>query len=530
MEAWDVVVIGSGVAALRAAIAASDGNATVTILSSQAISSSSDSTINCGFSIPMSEPNHSMFTSDTIRVGSELCEADVLTSTSSTAVEHLAELERWGLNLRREGNGLPHLGKLPGQSAPRTASTGDSTVEEMLLILQEQTMKRRIPHRGDVEILDIVLTEGGSRGLIAMDIQSGELFAIQSKAIILADSGFEGAWNGDGVGMGTSAGLALQCALPLVDLEFTSMHPLTVSEIGLHISLDVLGAGAIVTGNDGTALSTEEGPDSLARAIVAAGGATLDLTPISTTDRPWFEKTFSSLLTRSGIDGSVELIPIMPMVTATIGGIPISSNGQVINQDWSTQILGLFAAGDSACSGLHGASINSGDRILSSITSGAIAGATAADYAATSKFSKSNIISMALSQAHHAHDETLSSAGEGGVSPGIILQSLSTTMQTHMGSERNAKGLESAAAAIQELSSVKINISDRNPVMNTEMVALIRTQRLLSVASAAVSSAIARKESRGSHIRTDFPDLDSKQTHHTLVHQDGRTESLSLRN
>ena len=119
-------------------------------------------------------------------------------------MNHLAELERWGLNLRRDRNGAPHLGQLPGQSNPRTASTGDSTLREIRSILEEQCIKRNIPRRGDVEILDIVIKDGKANGLIALDIQSGEICGIQSKSILLAGAGFQSAWNGDGVEMGLS--------------------------------------------------------------------------------------------------------------------------------------------------------------------------------------------------------------------------------------------------------------------------------------------------------------------------------------
>ena len=111
-------------------------------------------------------------------------------------------------------------------------------------------MKRNIPRRGDVEILNIVLNGNRASGLIALDIQSGEIFGIQAKSILLAGSGFQSAWNGDGIAMGTAASLALRSGIALADLEFASMHPLTVAETSLSLPLDVLGAGGIVLGMD----------------------------------------------------------------------------------------------------------------------------------------------------------------------------------------------------------------------------------------------------------------------------------------
>ena len=195
---------------MRAAIAASDAGATVTLLSSSQPSSFNDDAIICGLASSAGETNSAGHAADTHRVGADLCEGDIVTSTTGSAVGHLAQLEKWGLNLRRDRNGSPHLGQLPGQSNPRTAGTGDSTLREVRSILEEQCIKRNIPRRGDIEILDIVMKNGTANGLIALDVQSGEIFSIQSKALILADAGFQSAWTGDSRAMGVSSALALR--------------------------------------------------------------------------------------------------------------------------------------------------------------------------------------------------------------------------------------------------------------------------------------------------------------------------------
>tara|TARA_B100000749_G_scaffold279439_1_gene272201 strand:- start:237 stop:1829 length:1593 start_codon:yes stop_codon:yes gene_type:complete len=529
MQAWDVIIVGGSVAGLRAAIAASDEGATVTVLSSASPSSFTDDTMSCGLATSSGEVDSSTHAADTKRVGADLCEDDVVAASTNSAVDHLGELERWGLNLRRDRNGAPHLGQLPGQTNPRTASTGDSTLREVRSILEEQCIKRNIPRRGDVEVLDIVMKGGRANGLIALDVQSGEMFSIQSKSILLAGSGFQSAWNGDGIAMGTSAHLALRSGIPLADLEFTSMHPLTVVETGLCLPLDLLGAGGIVIGSDGQPMATDDGPDALAQTIISAGGASLNLTGISRTDSPWFAGVAESLMSRCGIDCTRESIPLMPIAGPTIGGIPTDASGNVINGSWNTVLSGLFAAGDAACSGLHGAALNSGDHLLGALASGATAGTSAAEHASNSKHSASSEISIALSEAHHLYDSILTAVDSGGASSGTIQSSLAMTMRAHMGPERNAAGLSTAAAAIQELQQTKLSITDSSPVMNTEMVSMLRTQGLLSVASAAVSAAMAREESRGTHVRTDHPDTDANQAKHSLSGNDGRVTSLTLR-
>ncbi len=528
MQAWDVVVVGNDVAALRAAIAASDAGASVTVLCSRAPSSKSHS--ECGIAASLGESSHSAHAEETILVGDGLCDSEVVHSVATSAPHHLAELERWGVVLRRDGNGLPHLGQLPGQSTPRTANTGDSTARELLQILEEQCIKRRIPRRGDVEVFDLVMTENGIRGLIAMDIQTGSIFGIQSKAVILAGSGFESAWNGDGVGMGVAASLALRSDLPLANLEFTAMHPLTVADTDLHLPLDLLGAGAVVIGQDGSEMTSDDGSDALARAIVDAGGASLDMTGIPRSAKSWYAGTFDMLSSRCGIDASTENIPLMPAVVFTIGGIPVDASGNVVNNDWDSPVDGLFATGDAACSGMHGASASSGNRMLDAIAGGALTGKTAANHAKSTNFSGSSAISTALSEAHHMHDEILSKAGNGGTSVGALMGALTQTMQTHVGINRDAAGLSSAADSIRELRALEFGIQDSSTMMNTEYIAMRQTQGLLAIAEAVVASADARKESRGSHLRTDHPDANKKLTHYTLVDGDGTVSRLPCRN
>ena len=158
-----------------------------------------------GIASSTGESNFAEHAADTHRVGADLCEGDIVSSATGSAVSHLAQLEQWGLNLRRDRNGGPYLGQLPGQSNPRTAGTGDSTLREVRSILEEQCIKRNIPRRGDIEILNIVMKNNSVKGLTALDVQTGEIFAIQSKALILADGGFQSAWNGDSSAMGSSS-------------------------------------------------------------------------------------------------------------------------------------------------------------------------------------------------------------------------------------------------------------------------------------------------------------------------------------
>ena len=121
-----------------------------------------------------------------------------------------------------------------------------------------------------------------------------------------------------------------------------------------------------------------------------------------------------------------------------------------------------------------------------------------------------------LTEAHHFHDSILADAGSEGVSPGHVQSQLSSTMQAHMGHGRSAGGLGKALSTIEELSETNMVISDSSPVMNTELVTMLRTKGLVRVARSAVRAATERTESRGSHTRTDFPEVDDEQLYHSL--------------
>ena len=136
----------------------------------------------------------------------------------SKAVSIVAELERWGLIFRRDDEGLPHRSSAPGHSKARLTGTGDSTVREITRILEEQTIKRKITRRFDCQVLSIVSDNQQVRGLIYVDIISGEINSIQAKSIILATEGYEGLWQTPGEGSGTGQTLAIRSDIPLQEL------------------------------------------------------------------------------------------------------------------------------------------------------------------------------------------------------------------------------------------------------------------------------------------------------------------------
>jgi len=525
MEAWDVVVVGSGPAALRAAIAASEAGVTTTVLCPGGPSSGGTGA-DAGLAASMNEPSSAAHAADTTAAGAGLSEPGIVAMRTGAAVDHLAELERWGLVLRRDGNGLPHLGEAPGNSVARVANAGDASGREVLRILEEQCIKRRIFRRFDVEVLDLVMEGETVRGLVCFDVSTGEVYPVQAKAVILAGEGGEGAWHTTGPGNGACAAMALRAGVPLADMEFATQHPLTIADTDLALSMDVLGAGARLLDGSGAALALDVTPDALSRSI-AEGGA-LDATGIDRAVKPWFANMSEALLMRAGLDLAADGVPLAPRTHFTVGGLMTDEDGNVVGADWSAY-TGLFAAGDAACSGLHGASMSAGNRLLDEIDGGARAGGAAALFAGGVGFSGSMYVNAAAVAADEHIDEMLASAGSGeGMGAGALRAGLAGAMSKFMGASRDAAGLATAEATIAELRQAEASLADGSPVMNTELIAMRHAQGLLAVASAAIKSATARTESRGAHQRADHAETDEGQAHHNLVYADGTVTALPL--
>ena len=263
MEAWGVIVLGRGPAALRAAISAADSGAIPIIIDGGSIASGSGAAPLSGIAASLNETSPSSHIEDTISAGGDTTDKAAAARICDKAVGTLAELERWGLVLRRDDSELPHLSQVDGHSVARLAGCGDSTVRDVTRVLEEQVIKRGITRRSDMLPISLVMDNGQTRGIVALDIESGEIVALQSKAVILASDGYQGLWSDPANGAGTGVAISAGSGVALSGMGHVPMHALTVSGTDLSIPMEVLGSGGRIrkeTGEDvdtGTALSGE---------------------------------------------------------------------------------------------------------------------------------------------------------------------------------------------------------------------------------------------------------------------------------
>ncbi len=478
MESWDVVIVGSGTAALRAAIASADGGSTPLLVDEYGIGSASGSPPVGGLAASIDEMDSTSHTEDTLNAGGPSSERTVASRVCEAGVSTLAELERWGLVLRRRKGGLPHASIAPGHTVARLTGCGDSTTREITRVLEEQAIKRGVQRNSDSLPLAIATDNNQVRGIITLNIVNGKIIPIQAKAVILATEGHQGLWSSPSQGAGTGSALALSAGVGLRGMDFTPKHPLTIREGEFHIPIDVLDSGGRIRRENGEDVGPEE--------VLEGESCVLDLRGMDPDSKSWFSQTSSRTMDRLGIDISKEVIPISSGVAFTTGGAPCDENGRVIFQGFTKEGLpanlwftGLYAAGRSSHSGMHGEEPLAGNLLLEDLVSGKAAGSHASEWSAGVKFGGALQIENAMDEAA-ARISSLSDPG------GIPVSQFSSLLSSAISSGESSK--ESALEEIGKMKESGIKLTDNSLVMNTEMLDALRLDGLASLAEAILNS------------------------------------------
>ena len=529
MEAWDIIVIGDGPAALRAAASGAKAGATTLMMSADSLGSGSLTALD-GIAAPLKESTTKSHRDDTIRAGAFLCDQDIVSTRISQATRQVDLLERWGVIFRRDPDGIPLVRRAAGHSLPRLAGAGDSMARETQQVLEEQCMKHGVSRRGDQLPLHLVHTDEEVHGLIALDMTTGSLNALQAKSIIIADGGYEGVWNGSAIGLGVD--LAMRTGLAIRDLEFVSWTPLAIDGTNVVLPIGMLADGATLHHANGEPLDVDDFAD--AAAIANAMGnerIVLDARNMGTSS-VWWAQTAELLSTRLGINMSKQTIPVTAQVSTTLGGITTDEYGRAVSGKWSRWFTGLYAAGESASSGVHGAGMVAGNRLLDALAGGAAAGEHAAKHASDTPYTGRSKLEIFLGVAEADLDFEMAGSEEGPVQrSGTLFAKLSDIMNSKSGASRDESGLLQAMQELEGLSidAEKLHLDDSSRLFNTNLLESLRLKAGVRLAKATIQSAISRTESRGTHQRSDFEESDSEQIHHTLVDIDGNTSTLAIR-
>ena len=530
MEAWDTIVIGDGPAALRAASSAASNGSNTLLMSADSLGTPGTSALD-GIAAPLKEGTIKSHRDDTIRAGAFLCDQDIVSTRISQAIRQVDLLERWGVVFRRDTDGIPLVRKAGGHTLPRLSGAGDAMVRETQQVLEEQCMKHGVTRRGDQVPLELVHSDFSVNGLIALDMTTGQLTALQAKTIIIADGGYEGIWTGAPIGLGLD--MTMRAGLPVRNLEFISWTPLAVPDSNVVLPIGLLADGAKILQPSGAPIDADESanPNAISQAIFSSGSAVLDARNLDSSS-VWWSQTSELISTRLGINMNKQTIPLQPTISTTLGGITVDEYGRAIFNKWSRWFTGLYAAGDAACSGVHGAGLVAGNRLLDALSGGAAAGEHAAEYAKEAEFSGRNSLETYLGVVEADLDIDLTVVEEGMVQrAGPLFSKLKSITNSQIAESRDGKGLESAIESLGNLyeDAEKIYVDDKNRLFNTNLLSSLRLKAGIRLAIATAKSALSRTESRGGHQRSDYETTDEEQMHHTLVDVEGNISKLAIR-
>ena len=545
----DAIVIGGGLAGLRAAIELNRHNIKVAIISKVHPIRSHSVAAQGGINAPLGNHPRGAYDTwekhafDTVKGSDYLADQDAVVRMTKEAADRIYEMEHWGCPFSRTTEGKIAQRPFGGAGFPRTCYAADKTGHALLHTLYQQTIRfKQAAERNEITIYeewlvtDLVIEDGICVGVIALDIVSGRLEAFQAGAVIFATGGAGRMYgNSTNALINTGMGMAVPywAGVPLKDMEFIQFHPTTLLGKNILITEGCRGEGGFLLDNKGERFlakysdsqkDMEVAPRdiiarNITREIMAGGGfdnsyVHLDLRHLGE------EKILKRLpgirdicMEFVGVDPVTTPIPVKPGQHYTMGGIDC-------NTECETVIKGFYAAGEAACVSVHGANRLGGNSLLDTIVFGAIAGANAARYVQGSSGKKGEgALNDALKRAEQKID-TLCKSEEKEI-PADIKASLNKVMDNKVGIFREASELQEAFNEVKNLQErykrIKLNYTGKRT--NLSLVWALELKGDLDVAAAVIAGALAREESRGSHFRTDFPSRnDAAWLRHTLAY------------
>ena len=545
----DVLLLGGGGAGLRAAIAVSESNPQLSVAVVSKVYPMRSHTVSAeGGAAGVIKPEDTLdeHCYDTISGGDWLCDQDAVEMFVKEAPQELLRLEHWGCPWSRDADGHVSVRAFGGMSKQRTWFAADKTGFHLLHTLFQTTLKYRPVTRYDeCFVTRLLVDEGRVQGVVAIELNSGNIRAITAKSVVLCTGGcgrvFPFTTNAS-ICTGDGMALAYRAGAPLKDMEFVQYHPTGLPFTGILITEAARAEGGYMINKDGyrylqdynlgtptpkpVLRSMELGPrDRLSQAFVGEmeKGRTIS-TPygevVHLDLRHLGEKIINTrlpfvrelCLKYEGIDPITDLVPVRPVIHYMMGGVHTDGKG-------ATPLAGLYAAGEAACVSINGANRLGSNSLPEILVFGAAAGRAAAQAAADLQPPGRLIPAQALDEQHRLEDQFLrKSAGKERIA--TLRAEMLTAMESGAGIYRNRSSLEKTAAKLGELKErfKDLAIDDRSRTFNTELTAALELEFTLDVASTIADSALRRTESRGAHQRTDFPARDDKNfLAHTLI-------------
>ena len=553
---FDIVIVGAGGAGMRAAIEAGP-KAKTAVISKLYPTRSHTGAAQGGMAAALAnveEDSWEWHTFDTVKGGDYLVDQDAAEILAKEAIDAVIDLENMGLPFNRTPEGKIDQRRFGGHTrdhgkAPvrRACYAADRTGHMILQTLHQNCVKFGINFFNEYYVLDLVMVSDGfggqqPAGVVAFELATGEIHVFQSKAVIFATGGFGKIYKttsnahtltGDGVGIIWRKGL------PLEDMEFFQFHPTGLAGLGILLSEAARGEGAILRNSEGERFMERYAPtikDLAPRDIVARCMALeiregrgagphkdyvyLDITHLDPAvidaklpDITEFARTYL------GVEPYTEPVPVLPTAHYAMGGIPTNVQAEVLS-DNTTVVPGLYAAGECACVSVHGSNRLGTNSLLDINVFGKRAGNAAAEYVQTAPW-----VELPDDPAAGVRELIENARNSNGTERiAVIRRELQESMDRNAQVFRTEESLTEVTEVIHNLRERYKNIlvQDKGKRFNTDLLEAVELGFLLDLAEVVVYSARNRKESRGAHMREDFPTRDdANHMQHTMAYLSG---------
>lgn len=518
----DVLIIGSGGAGSRAAIEVDDSGLKAIIVSKgmsfrSGCTGMAEGGYNAVFKTVDKDDSTDAHIFDTLKGGSYLNDEKLVEILVNESPKRLIDLENYGALFDRQESGQIDQRPFGGQTYRRTCYQGDRTGAELLNALKEEIIKRDIECIEEVMISSLVSDKNQVIGAIGLRLKDSTIIYFKAKAVILASGGAGQLYpvtsntfqkNGDGYAIAYHAGA------DLLDMEQVQFHPTGMvapeSKKGVLVTEAVRAEGGKLINRDGERFMSKYAPEKMelaTRDVVARsiyqeivegrgtenGGVYLD---ISHLDDEYIEEKLETMVLQFenvGVDIKHGPIEVAPTAHHFMGGLKI-------NPDASTSLKNLFGAGE-VCGGVHGANRLGGNALADTQVFGKIAGESASKIAKTTEL-KSN---YEMVKAEASRIESL--IKKGSIKPKEFKNNIKKLMWEKVAIVRDEKTLNEALAQLQEMKKEIVNLDVKNTKQyNDDLLTALEIINMVDICILTVKSAILRKESRGAHYRSDFPE------------------------
>jgi succinate dehydrogenase / fumarate reductase, flavoprotein subunit len=561
---YDVVVIGSGLAGMRAALQAarvSSGSLRIALVSKLHAMRSHSVSAEGGISGVLypgeADDSPDLHALDTVKGGDYLADQPAIETLVNEAPKEIRFFDHLGTPWNRTPEGKIVLRAFGGMTVPRTAFAADKTGFFMLHALYDTLLGFdgiQILH--EQYATDIVMHEGALRGFVVLDLATGEQRFLAAKAGIIATGGYARMYNftttaysstGDGIALAYKAGL------PLKDMEFVQFHPTGLIPSGVLITEAVRGEGGYLLNARGDRFMSQYAKsrmelaprDIIARAmtteILQGRGLVHEVSGMShllldmrhlgeqkINERlPMIKELAHKLL---ALNPAHDPLPVAPSAHYTMGGIHTSIRGEVMNAGGSGPVDGLWAAGECGCLSVHGANRLGSNSLSACVIWGRLTGEAAARRALETRAAPDPADTADQVSAAAARLAALRGR-RGGEDVYLLRRELQETMDAYVPVYRETAQLEKARVKLEELHGryENIGLTDHEAVYNTEVRDVLEIGSMIELARVVVAGAAGRRESRGSHAMREYPSRDDATfLAHTIATRTAAGPSLSL--